>query len=273
MISEVSFENDDECPICCTSMQGEIVSRTPCGHHFHTECLHKQFAASTANQFLCAICRTDLQQSLPEELQRKFARAPQLSTRLDNVGQRWGSELVDLLVDMPSDSRGGRRTQLLLTRYVLSEDQNGRDMQLSSTDRENLHRMQREGQSVLGQEDNERIEEFVSLANAVNRNFRGGVRSQIQRVSELDVPTFRDLSEFLVDSTPSAPPAAVERFDESSISSRVRSLWNSLFTYGYTRGHESVQSPLRQTEIDRRLAHGVPRREEIDPVPWYRFGC
>ena len=271
MISEVSFENDDECPICCTSMQGEIVSRTPCGHHFHTECLHKQFAANTANQLLCAICRTDLQQSLPEELQRKFVRAPQLSTRLDNVGQRWGSELVDLLVDMPADSRGGRRTQLLLTRYVLSEDQNGRDMRLSSTDRENLHRMQREGQSALGQEDNERIAEFVNLANAVNRNFREGRANQ--RVSELDVPTFRDLSEFLVDSTPSAPPPTAERSDELSISSRVRSLWNSLFTYGYTRGHESIQSPLRQADIDRRLAHGVPRREEVDPVPWYRFGC
>jgi len=268
MISEVSFENDDECPICCTSMLGVTVSRTPCGHHFHTECLHKQFAARTVNQFSCAICRTDMQQCLPEELQRKFVRSPQLSTHLDDIGQRWGSELVDLLVDMPSDSRGGRRTQLLLTRYVLSEDQYGRDMRLSSTDLENLHRMQREGQSVLGQEDNDRISEFVSLANAVNRNFSEGLSSQ--RVSELDVPTFRDLSEFLVDPTPTP---AVERVDEPSISSRVRSLWNSLFTYGHTRSRDSIQSPLRRTEIDRRLTHGVPRREEIDPVPWYRFGC
>lgn len=265
MLSEVSFDNDDECPICCTSMLGETVSRTPCGHHFHTECLHKQFAAKTVNQFLCAICRTDMQQSLPEELQRKFVRSPLLSIRLDDVGQRWGSELVDLLADIPSESRGGRRTQLLLTHYVLSEDQNGRDMQLSSADRDNLHRMQREGQTVLGEEDNERIVGFVSLANAVNRNFREGHGSQ--RVSELDVPTFRDLSEFLVDS---APLSSMERFDESSISSRVRSLWNSLFTYGHTRTHDNIQSPLRQTDINRRLAYGVPRR---DPMPWYRFGC
>lgn len=268
MISEIKFEGDDDCPICCASMQGATVSRTPCGHHFHTECLHRQFATRASNNLSCAICRTDLQQSLPEELQQKFVRSPQLSTHLDNIGPRWGSELVDLLVDMPSNSVGGRRTQLLLTNYVLSEDQNGRDMRLSSSDLENLHRMQREGEIILGQEDNERIAEFVTLANAVNRNFREGRGSQ--RVSELDVPTFRDLSEFLVDSTPIAPPSSVERPEEASLSSRIHSLWNSLFTYGYTRGHESIQSPLRQTDINRRLAHGVPRR---DPLPWYRFGC
>lgn len=253
-------------------MLGETVSMTPCGHHFHTECLHKQFAAKTVKPFSCAICRTDMQQSLPEELQLKFVRSlsgsPQLSARLDNIGQRSGSEIVDLLVEMPADSRGSRRTQLLLTHYVLSEDQNEGNMQLSSMDRDNLHRMQREGQSVLGQEDNERIAEFVGLANAVNRNFREG--QDHQRVSELDVPSFRDLSEFLIDSTPTTDS---ERFIEPSISSRVRSLWNSVFIYGHTRNRDSIQSPLRQTEIDRRLAHGVPRREDIDSMPWYRFGC
>lgn len=269
MISEIDYDDDDDCPICCTSMQGMAVSKTPCGHHFHIECLYRQFGTQASNNFSCAICRTDLQQSLPEELQQKLADSPtDLSMRLDNIGPRWGSELVDLIVDMPSSSVGGRRTQLLLTNYVLSEDQNGRDMQLSLSDRENLHRMQLEGQSVLGQEDNDRITEFVTLANAVNRNFREGQASQ--RISELDVPTFRDLSEFLIDSTPTAPLTSTERSAEQSISYRIRSLWNSLFTYGYTRDHNSIQSPLRQVDIDRGLVRGVPRR---DPVPWYRFGC
>ena len=270
MIRNVNFVDDDDCPICCTSMQDKFVSVTPCGHHFHTECLYTQFGTQTSNNLLCAICRTDLQQSLPEEFQQRFVQ-PSLSTHLDNIHQRWGSELVDLLIDMPSDSRGARRTQLLLTRFVLSEDQNGRDMHLSSMDRENLHRMLCEGQSILGHDDNERISEFVDLANTVNRNFREG-RHQ-QRVSEVDVPTFRDLSDFLVDSDSSPTIAYSERDNNFSISSRVRSLWNSLFTYGYTRTHESIQSPMRQSDIDRRLVYGVPRREEADPVPWYRFGC
>lgn len=272
MVKEILFEGHDECPICCASMKDDTVFVTSCGHHFHKACLLKQFNTCDTNATLCAICRTDLLNTLPQEIKSKISRTHTRTNESPNRWRQtslyvWDSDLVNMILQMPQQPRGSRRTQLLLTRFVLAEEQNGRNIHLTPEDRDNLNRLQQEGHEALGEEDSERITQFVNLANAVNQNFRDGSRGI--SVLHSGIPTFRDLSDFLTDSTHATVPNNNHTF--THLGSRMRSLWNSLFGYTATRGRENVQSPMRQSQIDNTLVQGVPRTRDV--LPWYRFGC
>ena len=283
MVKEIIFESHDECPICCASMKDETVFVTSCGHHFHKDCLLKQFNMCGPNALLCAICRTDLLNTLPEEIKSNISRSHiqttnsptrwrQTSFDIYSVSDVWGSDLVNMIIQMPQHPRGSRRTQLLLTRFVLAEEQNGRNIHLTPEDRDNLNRLQQEGQEALGAEDSERIAEFVNLANTVNQNFRDGSRSRGVSILHSGIPTFRDLSDFLTDSThESHVTVSSNSYTFTDLGSRMRSLWNSLFGYTATRGRDNVQSPMRQSQIDNTLIQGVPRARDLRP--WYHFGC
>ena len=200
MITETLYKGHDECPICCDSMNDMTVSVTPCNHHFHTECLMKQFNSNSPTNLLCAICRTNLWNSLPENLQNNL--------QIDNTSDEglWNSEVVELLVDLPTEPRGSRRTQLLLTRYVMAEDINSRTSGLSSNDRLRLNSLDREAVRILGEEDSTRINEFVNIAINMNQSINNGIAVTAQRDPNryIDFPTtsLRDLSEFLADQTP-----------------------------------------------------------------------
>ena len=292
MISEVPYKDEDDCPICCASLKGETVTMTHCGHHYHTQCFMNQLHSNSSTHLQCAICRAELWDTLPTDLQSKFprrvSRGGDVLERLDRWvpldGGVWGSQLVDLLTELPPEPRGSRRTQLLLARYVISEDGAGGTARLSATDRSRINRLEREANQALGARDSERITQFVNMASYVNRSFRDGERVSVSRSGvqearrQLNNTSFRDLSTFLSDATPVNRQDAAERpesqaITDSSLAGRLYALWSSLFDYGLTRSRDGIQSPLREEQIRDRLVNSVRLDTDEDPHPWYRFGC
>tara|TARA_A100001015_G_scaffold274237_1_gene330415 strand:+ start:1188 stop:1997 length:810 start_codon:yes stop_codon:yes gene_type:complete len=269
MIKLIIFTEDDDCPICCSSMKGHSVYATPCGHHFHNECLIKQFQSSSPNSLLCAICRNSLQDHIPSEIANKL----HISSLISHVDQitdtdHWGSELVDMINNMPSNSRGTLRTQLLITNYTLDQQQRGQ-LHLSQNDRENLHRVQNIGETTLGIDDSQRIDELVlfihtvnSTAGSANASNASGSAQELQRVTsprstfiqpQVTVNTFRGLSHFLRDES------SLSDNTQDTLSSRITNLISSLFSYRPTRGRR----------------HTLTTEEGADTtiLPWFRFGC
>jgi len=292
MISETFYKDEDDCPICCASLKGQTVTMTPCGHHYHTQCLMDQLHSSSSTRLQCAICRSELWNSLPADLQSKIPRresgGQNLSDRLDRWvpidGGVWGSQLVDLLTDLPPEPRGSRRTQLLLTRYVISEDGAGGTARLSAADRDRLTLLEREANQALGARDSERIAQFVNMASYVNRSFRDRDRVSMPANSaqearrQLSNTSFRDLSHFLSDTTPVGRREVVETPEiqtstDPSLAGRMYALWTSLFDYGLTRSRDGIQSPMRGEQIRERMVDSVRIDPDEDPHPWYRFGC
>ena len=60
IIIELRFRCEKTCAICMSSMYGDKVYHTPCGHTFHTECFKNQLRNMTYNPHKCACCRHDL---------------------------------------------------------------------------------------------------------------------------------------------------------------------------------------------------------------------
>jgi hypothetical protein len=225
MISEILFEDNDDCPICYSAMLDQTVSVTPCGHHFHNECLMKQFESGATNCVRCAMCRREIFTSMPDAFRLSIGATPR------NISDIQTSGLVESLTNMPTQTLGARRTQMLLATYIISAD-----MLVSSSDIEALCQMQRAGMATLVPNDIEQIDEFVGFANALNRGFRQNAHR---------TPTFRDLAAFLNDS--------------HITHHHIQFLWCGLFGYGNTRGHDGIQSPVHQSHIDQQLSNGVPR--------------
>lgn len=62
---------EEDCPICMSSMEQDTVV-TPCGHHFHKECLEECYRAALQDSrgrgnFPCPLCREPLLEPLPVE--------------------------------------------------------------------------------------------------------------------------------------------------------------------------------------------------------------
>lgn len=54
-----------QCSICLGELQGEVVSRAPCGHEFHLECLEEWVIITAAASPSCPLCRESLLPSEP----------------------------------------------------------------------------------------------------------------------------------------------------------------------------------------------------------------
>ena len=50
---------DDKCAICHETLHSSRVYHLPCGHSFHTGCIERQIQAGSSWSNLCALCRTD----------------------------------------------------------------------------------------------------------------------------------------------------------------------------------------------------------------------
>lgn len=50
---------DDHCAICQETLHASQVYHLPCGHSFHTHCIEQQLSAGAQWSNLCALCRTD----------------------------------------------------------------------------------------------------------------------------------------------------------------------------------------------------------------------
>lgn len=114
IIIELRFRCEKTCAICMSSMYGDKVYHTPCGHTFHTECFKNQLKNMTYNPDKCACCRHDLLPALRQNdnLYQLLPPQPPSRSELD--------EFLELVaVYRLIHSRGGLINTVLLNRPML----------------------------------------------------------------------------------------------------------------------------------------------------------
>lgn len=114
IIIEIRFRCEKTCVICMSSMYGDKVYHTPCGHTFHTECFKNQLKNMTYNPDKCACCRHDLLPALRQNdsLLQLLPPQPPSTSELDEF-----LELVALYRLI--HSRGGLVNTVLINRPML----------------------------------------------------------------------------------------------------------------------------------------------------------
>ena len=90
---------EDDCPICCDSMNDTSVIRTPCNHYFHESCLTKQFEGTHCNRYACAVCRKDLRDYVPSELRQSQAFENMMVERLLDESL-WENDIVVMIAEI-----------------------------------------------------------------------------------------------------------------------------------------------------------------------------